>query len=101
MPHQTENDIIDDILHYLREHESVCIETERESGINWVRECDGKWQLIKQTGQDSLTSTTVDEGAVRAILKANYYQIIPADRARTAEISASAWEEVEDEENRS
>ena len=77
MPHQTEGEIIDNILNYLREHESVCIQAERQSGPGWIREHDGEWQFVKYTSQESLSSSTLEEETVKAILKANYYRLIP------------------------
>lgn len=95
MPHQTEDEIIDDILDYLREHESVCLQTERQSGPGWIREHGEEWQFVKYTGQESLSSSTLEEETVKAILKANYYQLIPTTQARTG-AGGRVWSANED-----
>ncbi|MHC3381752.1 hypothetical protein [Haloarcula sp. H-GB5] len=97
MPHQTEDEIIDDILKYLRKHESVCIQTERQSGLGWIRKHNRGWQHVKQTSQGELSSTIMKEEMVRAILKANYYQLIPTTQAGT-ESEKRIWTAVEDSE---
>lgn len=97
MSQQTEDEIIDDILDYLRNHESVCIQTERQSGLNWVREHDGEWQLAKHTNQGTVSASTVEEGTVKAVLKTNYYRLIPTRQAQT-DTGREVWKAVEDDE---
>jgi hypothetical protein len=97
MPHQPEGSIINDILSYLREQESVCIQTERQSGPGWIREHNDKWQCVTGASEEELSATILEEETVKAILKANYYRLIPATQART-ESGERVWDVVEDSE---
>lgn len=97
MPHQPEDSIIDDIFCYLREQESVCIETERQSGPGWIREHNDKWQYVTGASEEALSASILEEETVKAILKANYYRLIPATQART-ESGGQVWDVVEDSE---
>ena len=96
IPHRSEDKIIDDILGYLRKRESVCIQTERQSSRGWIREHDGRWQSVKQTNRGGLSASILEEEAARAILKANYYQLIPTTQAQTG-TGREVWGAVEDE----
>lgn len=97
MPHQPEDSIIDDILDYLREQESICIQTKRQSGPDWIREHNGEWQCVKRTSGGAVSASILEEGTVKAILKANYYRLIPATQAQS-ESGEQVWDVVENSE---
>jgi hypothetical protein len=55
MPHQPEDSITGDILSYLREQESVCIQTERQFGPGWIREHNDEWQYVTGASEEVLS----------------------------------------------
>lgn len=97
MAHQPEDSIIDDILNYLRKQESICIETERQSGPGWIREHNNKWQCVTGAVEGTHSASILEEETVKAILKANYYRLIPATQARTKS-GEQVWDAVGDSE---
>lgn len=99
MTSKTEDEIVDDLLDYVNQHRSVCIKAKRQSRTEWIRKTDSGWLLVRENAQGNIVSRSLGEATVRVILKANYYQFIPADQARHDGQQASVWDELEGGQN--
>jgi hypothetical protein len=109
MSPQTEAEILDDLLDYVEEHPNVCIETERQSQTTWFRNIDGDWQQVngedkqtldswqqaKATHENEIEISILSKNTVKAILKANFYRLIPESKARIPDEDRPVWEDVE------
>lgn len=99
MTAKSEEEIVNDLLDYADQHRSVCIKTERQAQTEWIRKADGGWLLVRHDSQGNIDSRTLGDGAMKAILKANYYRLVPASQARREGQNSSIWEELEDDQN--
>lgn len=87
MSQKTEAEIVADLMAYLRAHD-VCLAVDRGSGTEWIRASGSGWERADASGRGSLT-----EAALRAIIKANAYQVVPLATAGPASVTTSIWED--------
>ena len=97
MSPKTQDEIVEDQLDYVDQHRTVCIEIERRSMTEWIRKVDGDWLLARIDTHGNATFRQLSEGTVKAILKANYYQLIPASQAHSSRSDGPIWTDLDDD----